>query len=353
VRILIVTNLFPDARLPAFGTFVAEHAEALRRAGAEVEVVAIMGIPVHTAVLRKYLSLSVRTAAVALGLRFRGRCPDVVEAHVAYPTALLGWLAARITGARLVVFSHGSDVTASVRGLRRRWRRWIVRRGDLHVATSRFIAGELIRRFEIDPRSVIVLSPGIDFGRFSVAESHEARAGVLFVGRLARGKGVYELVQAVGRLDPPAPLRFVGGGPEHAGLERTAAALGVHATFDGPLPPQQVAMAMRAAAVVAVPSTYPEGLGLVALEGMAAGALVVGSAIGGIPESVVDGETGWLVPPGDVAALAAALAEALSVSDTASERRTAIVSRARDAARAQDVNAVAARTLASYAALVR
>jgi glycosyltransferase involved in cell wall biosynthesis len=101
-----------------------------------------------------------------------------------------------------------------------------------------------------------------------------------------------------------------------------------------------------------VPSTYAEGLGLVALEGMAADALIVASDIGGLPESVIDGETGWLVPPGDVAALAVALADALSVSKAASGRHAAIVHRARAAAKAQDVNAIAARTLAAYRALV-
>ena len=80
--------------------------------------------------------------------------------------------------------------------------------------------------------------------------------------------------------------------------------------------------------------------------------VLFGTAIGGIPESVVDGQTGWLVPPGDVAALASALADALSVSDPAAAHHVAIVRRGRAAAQAQDVNAIAARTLATYAALV-
>ena len=109
---------------------------------------------------------------------------------------------------------------------------------------------------------------------------------------------------------------------------------------------------MQGAAVVAMPSTYPEGLGLVALEAMAAGAPVVGTAIGGIPESVIDGETGWLVPPGDVAALAAALADALSVSKAAGARHDAIARRAQAAAQAQDVNAIAATTIAAYESLI-
>jgi glycosyltransferase involved in cell wall biosynthesis len=352
VRVLVVTNLYPDVRQPAFGTFVAAHVNAMRRAGADVDLLAIKGIPAHEAVLRKYAVLTLRTLLAAILARLADRRPQVVEAHVAYPTALPAWIAARIVGARLVVYSHGSDVTAAGPGFHRRLARRLFRAADLHVATSNFIAGELVRRFEVDRRKVVVLSPGIDFARLSAGASTAVRSGILFVGRLHRGKGVHELVQAVARLDRPAPLRLVGGGPEREALEQTALALGIEATFAGPLPPEDVASAMQVAAVVAVPSTYPEGLGLVALEAMAAGAMVVGTAIGGIPESVVDGETGWLVPPGDVAALAVALADALSVSRAASARHAAIVRRARAAAQAQDVNAVAASTLAAYTALV-
>lgn len=128
--------------------------------------------------------------------------------------------------------------------------------------------------------------------------------------------------------------------------------MGVAATFDGPLPPTEVARAMQVAAVVAVPSTYPEGLGLVALEGMAAGALVVASDIGGLPESVVDGTTGWLVAPGNVGALAVALEDALTVSRDGSARGTEMVRQARAAAEEQDVNAIATRTVSAYTALL-
>jgi glycosyltransferase involved in cell wall biosynthesis len=353
LRILVVSNLYPDARLPAFGTFVAAHVEALRRAGAEVDLLAITGIPAHEAVLRKYAILTLRSVLVGIMARVTGRRPQIVEAHVAYPTAIPASVAAWILGARLVVYSHGSDVTAAGRGFHRRLASRIFRGADLHVATSGFIAGELVRRFHVDERKVIVLSPGIDFDRFSRGGAAEAsRSGVLFVGRLASGKGVHELLRAVARLDRPTALRFVGDGPERDTLEREAAEMGIAVSFDGALPPDDVARAMREAFVVAVPSTYPEGLGLVALEGMAAGALVVASEIGGLPESVVNGTTGWLVPPGDVAGLASALSDALALAEAGSSQRTALLRRASDAARAQDVDAIAARTVAAYESLV-
>lgn len=353
MRILIVSNLYPDARLPAFGTFVAGHAAALRRAGAIVDVLAIKGIPVHEAVLRKYALLSIRSLLVAMRARLTRRRPQIVEAHIAYPTALPAWLASTLLGARLVVYSHGSDVTAARSRLHRRLARRVFRAADLHVANSAFIAGRLVSRFNVDPGRVTVLSPGIDFKLFSEGEQSVPRSGILFVGNLTAGKGVHELLQAVARLEPGTKLRFVGDGPERAALEGEAIDLGVAADFDGSLPPSGVAAAMRAAAVVAMPSTYPEGLGLVALEGMAAGALVVASDIGGVSESVIDGKTGWLVPPGDVDALASALAGALALaSSQGSSERDAVLRQARAKAGDQDVDVMARKTLAAYDALI-
>ncbi|MEX0625495.1 MAG: glycosyltransferase [Chloroflexota bacterium] len=362
MRILIVTNLYPDARLPAFGTFVAEHAEALRRAGAVVEVVATTGIPAQQAVLRKYISLSFRTLLAALMARVRRRRPRVVEAHVAYPTALLAWMAARITGARLVVYSHGSDVTGDgadgvprlvARSLfHHRLARRVFRAADLLVANSTFIHDQLISRFRVDPQRVVVVSPGINYRLFSASGSGRSRNGILYVGRLARGKGVHELLDAVRRLAPGTALRFVGDGPERAALEAAADAAGVRAEFCGALPPGQVAALMSEAAVVAMPSVYPEALGLVALEAMAAGALVVASSSGGIGESVIDGETGWSVPPGDVDALALALQEAVATAaDADPAARSALLRAADQKARSHDVDVIALHLLDLYGSL--
>ncbi|MDP9467935.1 MAG: glycosyltransferase, partial [Chloroflexota bacterium] len=79
----------------------------------------------------------------------------------------------------------------------------------------------------------------------------------------------------------------------------------------------------------------------------------VASDIGGISESVIDGQTGWLVPPGDVDALASALSDALALSGAkGSSRRAALVRRARSKARDQDVDAMGRRTLAAYQSLI-
>lgn len=355
MRVLIVTNLYPDARQPSFGTFVAEHADALARAGADVAVVAIAGVPVHRARMRKYLSLTVRAIWAALRARLGRARPQVVEAHVAYPTALVGLVAARIAGASLVVYCHGTDVT----GLALRARthhalaEWLLARADLVVANSAFIRDLLEQRYRVPSARLTILPPGVNLRLFGAAKIERRPNEVLYVGRLSTRKGVYELVAATAAIaDREVTLRFVGDGPERAGLEQAAASAGVRAEFSGPLARIDVAVAMRQAEVVAMPSTYPEGLGLVALEAMAAGAMTVATAAGAIGESVVHGQTGWLVAPGDVAALATALEEALSVaSDVDPARRDAVRARARAKAGENDIDAIARRTLAAYDSL--
>jgi glycosyltransferase involved in cell wall biosynthesis len=353
--ILIIANLYPDERQPTFGTFVAEHASALRRAGAEVGVVAITGVAVSRAFARKYLWLAARAIGYALRARIRRRLPQVVEAHVAYPTALLAWVVARLLGASLVIYCHGSDVTgvAARSRFHHALATWVFARAQLVVSNSSFLRELLVTRYRVRASRLVVLPPGVNLRRFGGASEPRRLGEVLYVGWLLREKGVFELVEAVGRLrDSHIKLRIAGGGPERAALEDAARVAGIDAEFLGAVAPTDVGQLMAEAAVVAVPSIGIEGLGLVALEAMAAGALVVAAASGGLSESVIDGETGWLVPPGDVDALTAALRDALTTAQGAAPSRLeALRRRATEKAAEHDIDAIARRTLTIYASL--
>ena len=116
-------------------------------------------------------------------------------------------------------------------------------------------------------------------------------------------------------------------------MEERARELHVSAEFVGPQAPDGLAVLMKRAAIVVAPSVYPEGLGLVAIEAMAAGAIVVASAAGGLVEAVVDDKTGFLTMPGDVASLANGLRRALAAfydSSEATRLRGAAATVARD-----------------------
>lgn len=132
---------------------------------------------------------------------------------------------------------------------------------------------------------------------------------IVAAGRLSPEKGFAVLVEAAAQV-PGARFVLFGDGPERARLESRIAALGLAKRFAMPGFTDSLDAMIPWADVVVLPS-FTEGLPNVALEATAAGVPVVATAVGGTPEIVADGETGLLVPPGDPAALATALARLL------------------------------------------
>ncbi len=142
------------------------------------------------------------------------------------------------------------------------------------------------------------------------------RPVVGFAGRLMAKKGVDVLLRAMPRLRrrlSAVRLVVVGDGPERARLEALARELGVNDAVDflGHLDPPAMEAALEPAWVQAVPSRWEEPFGLVAAEAMMRGTAVVASCAGGLTEQICDGETGYLVTPGDASALAEALERVL------------------------------------------
>jgi glycosyltransferase involved in cell wall biosynthesis len=131
---------------------------------------------------------------------------------------------------------------------------------------------------------------------------------ILYVGRVTRHKGLGQLIRALGSVER-ATLEVCGEGWWKPAAEKLVARLGLESRvrFLGWLAPSELDAAYRRAAIVAVPSLWPEPFGMVGLEAMARGRPVIATATGGIPEWLADGETGLLTPPGDVRALASAL----------------------------------------------
>jgi glycosyltransferase involved in cell wall biosynthesis len=351
-RILVITNLYPSAARPGFGTFVSARVDALKRAGAAVDVVAVFGGAAHRRVAQRYVLLAVRTLAAVLAGLIRGRRFTVVEAHIAYPTGLIAWPAARILRGRLVLFAHGADVVALPRrrASHRRLARFVLERADLLVANSAYLESEIRETFPRLRTTVVVEPPGIERAMFERARRSQ-RSGVLFVGRLTREKGADVLLSAMqqlARLEPAQHrLRIVGAGPEWEAFEAAMASGTLELTLLGEQPPAVVAAEMGAASIVVVPSVYPESLGLVAVEGLAAGAVVVASDLGGLRETIVDGLTGVQVRPGDAGDLLAGLVRALALAGDPA-RLAAMAPAVREVVDRHDIEAVASRAVARY-----
>ena len=155
---------------------------------------------------------------------------------------------------------------------------------------------------------------GVDPDRFATAAPFpHPRRYLLTVARLSHEKGIDVLLDAFARLGvPELDLVVVGDGPERAALIAQRDRLGIteRVHFVGTLEAAALPARYRGATLVVCPSRW-EGLPLVALEAMASGRAVVGTAVDGMPDAVADGETGILVPPEDPGALAGAIAALL------------------------------------------
>jgi glycosyltransferase involved in cell wall biosynthesis len=199
--------------------------------------------------------------------------------------------------------------------------------------------------------NVLPLFPTLDLPLFPMIDASEQRAdggAVLFAGRMTTLKGGDVLVDAVAeasrRLRRSVPLIMAGDGPQREEWARHAAARGVAAEFTGWVERPRLSSVFRGAAVVAIPSLWPEPFGLVGLEAGAMGLPAIAFDVGGIREWLRPGENGLLVAP---AAGASGLAQAIvtmlsetSVRGTLSRGARAVaaeMSRARHADRLEQV----------------
>ena len=175
------------------------------------------------------------------------------------------------------------------------------------IAPSRYSRDRLLDRGMSPDRLELVSNPPPEnFG--SLSGDRETEPVVVFLGRLVPSKGCDVLLRAMAKL-PGRRLRILGDGPERKSLERLARSLGIESRthFLGWNSPGRVEEELAKARVLAIPALWPEPFGLVALEAYATGCPVVASRIGGLLDTVIQGVTGRLVPPGDVPALAAAI----------------------------------------------
>jgi len=197
--------------------------------------------------------------------------------------------------------------------------RYALRRAD-HITATGLRLAEAAARYAPTGKPVTVVPYGVDLREFRPRHREERPEVVVgAVARLSKEKGLHYLLEAFAAVaghHPQARLVLAGEGPERKRLERLAArlSLGERVRFLGEVPHEQVPEVLQGLDVFAMPSTY-EGFGVAALEAEAMEVPAVASRIHGIPDVVVDGETGLLVPPRDRQALAAAMERLVTDGD--------------------------------------
>ncbi len=269
---------------------------------------------------------------------------DVVHCHTWY-TQMGGFLARQLWGVPFVLTTHSLEPL-------RPWKEeqlgnayhlssWIektaIESADAVIAVSRETERDVRENFAVDPSRLHVIHNGIDLDEYRpVSETvsikrhgvDPSRPYALFVGRITRQKGIIHLVNAIRLIDPGIQVVLLAGAPDtpEIATEMKASVEAARSHRDGVIWVEDMVPRAEAiefysnAAVFVCPSVY-EPFGIINLEAMACRTAVVASAVGGIPEVVVPGETGELVDPAlrpgtfdpaDPEAFAGALAESIN-----------------------------------------
>jgi glycosyltransferase involved in cell wall biosynthesis len=243
---------------------------------------------------------------------------DVIHAHWPFPHGAIASAARLSSGAPIVMNSHGAEFALA---RRKAWVRPILRRAlrsaDLLVCNSGHTAAEAKA---LSGRASRVIPYGSTVAARPTPLPKNAVARVLFTGRLIQRKGVEYLIRALPLIlaQRPAVLQITGGGDQREALEALTRELGLQDSvqFLGFVSNGQLDALYAGCDVYVNPSIIDdrgdtEGLGVGPIEAFAHGRPVVASAVGGIPDVVIDRRTGRLVPEKDAFALAGAILEML------------------------------------------
>ena len=397
MRVDILTKEYPPNIYGGAGVHVAELVKALRSSGIDTQVRAF-GEPIDEPGTQGFPDLpeladangALKTLGVDLTMVPAVAGADVVHSHTWYAN-FAGHLSSMLHGIPHVVSAHSLEPM-------RPWKaeqlgggyaissfveRTAYEGAAAVIAVSEGMRKDVLASYpQLDPAKVHVVHNGIDAQAWAPDHSDAAleiarrhgvdpeRPSIVFVGRITRQKGVPFLLRAMRQVPANVQLVFCAGAPDTPEILAEVEGLidQLRAERDGVvwipdmLPREEVVALLSQATTFVCPSVY-EPLGIVNLEAMACEAAVVATATGGIPEVVVDGETGWLVPieqvndgtgtPVDpdtfVADLARALTEA--TSDVEEARRRGRAGRQR-AVEHFGWDAIAERTQQVYATVL-
>ncbi len=347
MKVLVVGSVYPRFESDNEVPWLRKSVETLRAAGVEVEVMApshrglrshtIDSVKVHRfryapknleilthdegapTKMAKHPSMQLLAIPycisgffLCLWLAFRNRY-DVIHAHWPFPHALIVLGACRLFRIPLVLNFHGAELLL-IR--KKRWIRpvmkFIIGKAQAIFANSHFTASKISA---IRPAKIEWSPYGSPLATGKVPSLHPrtGRYRILFVGRHIERKGIEYLIRAAAILDcQKFEVRIVGKGSQTDSLRKLAEAIAPQSvTFTGPLSPEELRREYLQGNCFVLPAIVDskgdtEGLGVVLVEAMQSGLPVVASDVGGIPDVVVNGETGILVPEKDPDALARA-----------------------------------------------
>jgi len=287
MNVLITSNMYPNKH-SCFGIFVKHQVEGLEHIGIEIIKVAKNKKRWYT-----YVPFVFKSIFYVL---FRSY--DLVHAHYGFHSGLLPALLKRKP--LIVTYHRGDALDEPLRNKVYFWlQRFTVFRADFLIAVSNDIREALVKSLGADPRKISIIPCGVDTELFHPLDKArkqkelgipENSKVVLFIGELTKRKGVDLLLKCAERIRE-AHFIFIGEGEVKANYE--------NCYFVGPKPNHVLPKWINIADIFALPSRS-EGTPVVVLEALSCGIPVVASKVGGIPDLIHDGVTGYLVEPEDV-----------------------------------------------------
>lgn len=359
MRIMVMTNEFPPHVYGGAGVHVEYLSKELAKL-ASVEVrsfhdqayveggLTVRGTKIETSHFGgcpvPFVS-PLKALATCLAFNGQGIDADVVHCHTWY--AQFGGILAKILyGVPLVITTHSLEPLRPWKheqiGRGYELSKWVeksaIEMADAVVAVSSSTRDDVLRLFDVNPAKVHVILNGVDTEEYKPVKKPQVlvplgidvdRPFVLFVGRMTRQKGLYYLLKAIDFIDPKIQIVLCAGGSDTPSLQEELESLvmDLRSRREGVVwIPEMVSRRTTVAlyshaTVFCCPSIY-EPFGIINLEAMACGTPVVATAVGGIPEVVADGETGFLIDaglsqvpphdPSDADGLARSLADAIN-----------------------------------------
>jgi teichuronic acid biosynthesis glycosyltransferase TuaC len=341
IRVLTLTPFYPTASDDAEGCFIAEPLRAMHEFGVNSCVLAVQpwhhsraGSDARTPVATwiRYPSLPggiglasagafLYTSLISkIGNLHRSQRIDLIHAHAALPCGHAAVLLSRELKIPFVVTVHGLDAffDNQVRGYAGAWckriAQFVYRSASRVICISDKVAGKVVDNTAARADTRVIYN-SVDSQMFFPAPADFLPNTILSVGNLIPIKGYELLLRALAAILPEYPqisCEIIGDGPERYRLNRLASDCNIadKVRFLGRQSRKQVADAMRRCVLFALPSRY-EGLGCVYLEAMSAATPVIACRGQGIDEIIQHGSNGWLIDPGNLEELIAALSTLL------------------------------------------
>jgi glycosyltransferase involved in cell wall biosynthesis len=227
--------------------------------------------------------------------------PDIVHTHL-FGGDVWGRLAAKRLKIPVVTTEQNINTDE---GIVRDWTKRLLRnKTDKYISCSEAVKNDMIKRYNIDSDIIQVIRNGIDVERFvSKKEIFEEKTiKFLIVGRLVEQKGYHIALHALARIKENWTLDIVGIGPKKDELKQLVRELHIEDNVFFREPTSEVQEYFKYTDIVLIPSVW-EGLGIVAMEALASGRVVISSNTGGLVESVKHGENGFLFESEDISDL--------------------------------------------------